>query len=149
MAKSLSAKVNDLIHKELPQDKNMRLFAWHELQATLKILKEAEMEMRLEMGLAFFKPASLVEGTNTAEIGNGWKLKNKHTLRRSVDEAALEAVLKQLPRGSRGKLLKFKPAVVIKEYRRLSDKERKIFDEALVIKPASLSLELCPPKEDK
>lgn len=147
MAKSLSEKVNTLISKELPQDKNMRLFAWHELQELLKMVKKAEMEMRKEMGLAFFNEDDLTEGVNTAEIGQGWKLKNKHTLKRDIDEGSLAAVLKKMPKGSEDKLIKYKPSLVLKEYRRLSDKELKIFDEAITMKPGSLALELCPPKE--
>jgi hypothetical protein len=47
------------------------------------------------------------------------------------------------------KLVKWKPEVAITEYRKLTEEERNRFDQCLVIKPGSPSLEIVIPKRAK
>jgi hypothetical protein len=147
MSKDIGEAISTFLEKDLPQDKHLRLLAWQELHGLQKQLKKAEMELRKELTGAFFDIANAKEGTNTSDLGNGWKLKYKHKLDRKPDEAAFEAVFSRLPEGSKDSLIKFKPEVSIKAYRSLSETNRKIFEECLIIKPGSPELELVPPKE--
>ena len=147
MSESIQDELANFIGKELPKDPNLRLLAWHELQALQKKLRVIEMDLRKEMTAHFFDVATAKEGTNTADIGNGWKVRYKHGLDRKCDEAAFEAVFAKLPEGSKETLIKFKPEVNIKGYRALPEESRKIFEECLIIKPSSPALELVAPKE--
>ena len=131
----------------LEEDPNMLLSEWAEVAESLKNLKKKELEMRNKLVDHFFpKP---VEGTNTFDLGNAWKLKDKHKINRSCDEASFDSVFEKLPEGFKDSLIKFKPSVNLKEYRRLSDAHRNIFDECLIIKPGTPELALVPPKEKK
>jgi hypothetical protein len=74
-------------------------------------------------------------------------LKGGHVINRSVDEAALLVLAstfaeKKLPVD---KLIKRKPELVIGEYRKLTKEEQLLFDQALVIKPGTPSLEVVLP----
>lgn len=146
---SIADEIASIIEKKLPEDPNMQLVLWSDLNALQKKLKQLEMELRTKMVEQFFETAKLKEGTNTADLGNGWKLKYKHALNRKFDEAAMAAVFLELDEGLSDAIVKNKPELVIKEYRRLSDKHRAIFDQCLIIKPASPALELVKPKEKK
>ena len=87
------------------------------------------------------------EGVNRVDIANGWKLKADYKYYRNIDEAALPAILKQLPEGSADRLVKYKPELKVRDYKALTEEQRKIFDEALVIKPGTPSLSIESPKQ--
>ena len=142
---STITQLSTAIENGLKEDPSILLVQWSKLAQDLKKIKAREMELRKQLAKHYF-PA-LKEGTNKAELGNGWGLKNKHTITYKCDEASFPAVFEQLPEGSEDRLIKYKPEVVIKEYRKLSLKDQKIFDEALTIKPGSPALELVKPKQ--
>jgi hypothetical protein len=106
--------------------------------------KEREMELRKILFAHFFdKPK---EGANTAvnEELNA-TIKGNYKLSRELDEAALSVVLKTLPAGTADKLIKTKPSLILKAYRAFwetNPKEAKLFDRALIVKPASPELEI-------
>lgn len=140
ITKNLAAK----FLKDLPADPQLRLMAWNELQELLKDLKKVESTLRKEMLSEFFP--SPEEGTNNCALGNDWKAVCKQPVTRKCDEAAFEPVFKQLPRGYRQKLIKTSHTLIVANYRKLSEDERKIFDEALIISNGSASLTVVPPK---
>ncbi len=105
-----------------------------------------EMTLRKEVFALLFP--SPKEGANTAEIENGWQAKGIYKLDRKIDAAALPAVLDQLRKRDvvADALVKYTPEVATKDYKALSEDNRKIFEQAMTIKPASPILELVPPK---
>lgn len=127
-------------------DNQIQLLAqWAQIYQALADLKQKENQLRRSIfGDIFPDPK---EGTNTAEMPKGYKLKGTHKIDRKVDEAALAAVLKQLPEGSDDQLIRRKPELILKPYRALTEEHRNIFDQALIIKPGMPQLEIIPPKE--
>lgn len=124
-------------------DIDQRIMDWTSVQAQLAHLKAREMEMRKDIAAELFPDPD--EGTNTYELGKGYKLKLKHTLRRTIDEAVLPSVLERLPHAEA--CIKNKPELVIKQYKKLQGDDLLIFEECLITKPGSPSLELVVPKD--
>ena len=95
------------------------------------------------------------EGTNTVPLndGTGAVAKMTHVINRKVDEDQYDELEKSLqtdnnlPRLDLAKLVRWKPEVSIKEYRTLTDEERHLFDQALVIKPGMPGLDIMIPKK--
>ncbi len=117
--------------------------------ATHAHLIAEERQLRQDVFAAFFPTPG--EGTNTAELNEGWKLQGKLKIDRKIDEAALEAV-KEVVRKmgfNPDPLIRNKPELVLKDYKALPDEVKKVFDTALTIKPALPTIELVPPKEKK
>jgi len=129
------------------------LAEWYRLQEQLRTVKAAESMLRAKIFKGMFKDPK--EGTNTIPLNQGWVLKAKHVINRDVDQASLTACSQideatQMSRFSSNgihteKLIKWKPELVTKEYRLLTDEQRQIFDECLIIKPGSPSLEIVLP----
>lgn len=115
---------------------------WWKLQEKLRKLKAEEAQLRRSIfGLAFPDPK---EGTNNYELDDGYVLKGGHTITRTVDKASLD-IHKEALKGAKipvAKLVEMKPSLVKSEYNRLSDEQRKVFDECLTIKPGSPSLSI-------
>lgn len=121
------------------------LESWFRMQDQLKKLKAAEMLLRKKIFDAYFpQPA---EGTNTAALADGWALKGKYGYNRDVDQGALGALKDQFVAAgiSADALVEYKPSLKLKEYRTLTDEQRKLFDRALIIKPGSPALEIVLP----
>lgn len=142
---------------EIPTVTAEDLALWYRIHAELGKLKAQEGLLRRRIFDAYFpKPA---EGTNSVDLndGTGAVLKGTHKIQRDVDQGAYEAYrteqqregsnLVQLPMIEN--LVKWKPEVVLSEYRKLTDEERMAFDQCLIIKPGSPSLEIVIPKRVK
>lgn len=123
------------------------LAKWYELSEQLKKLRAQEITLRKKIfGSAFPSP---VEGTNSFELGDGYVLKGKHTLNRDVDPGAFDALKEPLrERGiNPDGLVQYKPSLVLREYRKLTAEEQQFFDQCLIVKPGSPSLEIVLPKK--
>ena len=130
---------------------------WFRLQDQLKKIKASEMLLRQKIFGSYFP--SPVEGTNSVALADGWVLKGKHTISREVDPGALGAlrtkdeVIGLSPFEAAGinvdKLVQYKPSLVLKEYRTLTEEQRQLFDRALVVKPGSPALEIVLPAKAK
>lgn len=133
------------------------LFEWYRVQEELRKLKAQEILLRTKLFKHHFKDPK--EGTNSLELDplliaaglppDGMVLKATHVINRSVDEAALNVLTpvldeKKIPVA---KLIKRKPELVKSEYNELTDDEKKLFDQVLVIKPGTPSLEVVLPKK--
>lgn len=133
-------------------DKDAKLAEWHAAlvaAAAAKPLVEAEQALRKEVAKLFFPDPT--EGTNSTDLAQGWKLKLTHKIDRKVDEAALAAVKEELRKLdiNPDPLVRFKPELDTKAYKALklvNEDATKIFDQALVIKESSPTLELVAPK---
>lgn len=120
--------------------------------AKAKLIIEKEQELRKQVATLFFTEPK--EGVNATDLAQGWKLKLAYKIDRKVDEAAIAAVKEQLTEMgiSIDTLLTYKPFLATAAYKSLvtvNPLAGKIFDQALIIKPASPTLELVPPKEAK
>jgi hypothetical protein len=128
---------------------------WYDITLKLDELKGQEIALRTTLAKHYFPNAT--EGTNTRidVMPNQWLLKLQRKINRTVDEALLRifsaptAGKNQTPFEEQEiditKLVKWKPEVVISEYRKLSDEQRKFFDQVLVIKDGTPSLEVAKP----
>lgn len=125
-------------------DINKLLQQWSDLNTQLKAVKDAELGLRKQLFAYFFPNPE--EGTNTVDLGNGWKLKAGYKLNRSVDKAALMSVLKEMPEGSEDTLIDYKPSLKLSAYRKLDKDICLVFDEALITKPGTPTLDIVPPK---
>lgn len=122
---------------------------WFRLQDQLKKIKAAEMLLRQKIFCAYFP--SPVEGTNSAPLADGYVLKGKYTINREVDPGALGALKEQFVQAgiSADALVQYKPSLVLKEYRTLTEEQRQLFDRVLIVKPGSPSLEIVLPAKAK
>lgn len=141
------------------------LAEWYRLKQELGRIKSAEALLRGKIFHFFF--TNPVEGTNTHELddGTGAVLKGGHVINRTVDPGALDALREEqarafgeeansdsrpnVPRVRVDDLIKWKPELVIGEYRKLTAEERNYFDQALVIKPGAPTVEIVIPKRAK
>lgn len=133
--------------------KETLLLRWQEAKKKAEEAKQAiekELTLRKEVMEAFFPEAS--EGVNTFQLEQGWTLKASYKLDRKVDEASLPAIREQLRaiNVNPDQLLVMKPTLALKPYRALAaalPNAARIFEQALIIKPATPVVDLVPPKE--
>ena len=141
------------------------LAQWYKLRETLAQVKQAEALLRARIYRHYFKDPK--EGTNTHDIGDGTGavLKASRVIDRKVDIGALDALRKtqneqwgeqkvpgsvpEVPLLKLDELVKWKPEVSISEYRKLTDNERRYFEQCLIIKDGSPQLEIVIPKRAK
>lgn len=123
---------------------------WYSLTKEIEEFKEKKMKREMELrklltAVLFPNP---VEGTQRQDMPAGWQFKLQYKIDRKVDEAALPAVKERLREiGVNPDLYVVnKPELSLTNYRLLTEEQRQILDQALVIKPASPTLELVPPK---
>ncbi len=138
------------------------LAQWYKLRETLAQVKQAEALLRGRIYRHYFKDPK--EGTNNYPIedGTGAVLKASRVIDRKVDPATLDALRKtqeeqwgasrvpgtvpSVPQLKLDELIKWKPELAITEYRKLTDNERTYFEQCLIIKDGSPSLEIVIPK---
>ena len=141
---------------EIPENAfNMEdLYKWFELRKQLEATKPLavqEMFLRKKIAAALFPNPS--EGTNTYELndGTGYVVKYGHTIERKIDEGALAAMSEIFKENgiSKDSLVRLKPELEKKAYNKLTDEQRHIFDQALTIKPGSITLEIVLPAKNK
>lgn len=133
-------------------EKRTLLIEWSQAQAKLaevKSLVENEMRLRKQVMAAYFPTP--VEGVNTCQLESGWEMKATYKIDRKLDEAALPAINIEL----RGMNVNPDPLVRLKleldtaAYKSLTQinpAAAKVFEKAMISKPASPSIELKPPK---
>jgi hypothetical protein len=129
------------------------LVKWYETRQQIAVLNAAESELRARIFKHYFKTPE--EGVNSQALndGTGAVLKGTHVINRTVDQASLDALRKELadaesklPEIPVDELIRWKPELKVGEYRKLSPKQRKAFDRVLVIKPGMPQLEITIPK---
>lgn len=138
---------------ELPANtvSNADIAEWYKIKEKMAKLKASEALLRTKIFKGLF--TNPVEGTNTLPLndGTGAELKATHIINRSVDEGALDALKEELRKNKIkvSDLVRYKPEVVISEYRKLTEEERQLFDQALIIKPGSPQMDVVIPKKAK
>ncbi len=125
------------------------LSEWYRLQDELKRIKASEMLLRQKIFGAYFQ--NPVEGTNSAPLTDGWVLKGKYTINRDIDPGAFGAMKEQFIAAgiAYDAMVQYKPSLVLKEYRTLTEEQRQLFDRALIVKPGSPALEIVLPAKAK
>jgi hypothetical protein len=127
------------------------LTLWFQLQDQLKKLKTQEMLLRQKIFKTCFPEPK--EGTNTYSLDDGFgsALKGTHVINREVDPGALQALRPEFVKANinADALVQFKPSLKVKEYRELTAEQNHLFDQCLIIKPGSPSLEIIQPKKRK
>lgn len=131
---------------QTPEEKMADLVLWFDLKAQLDKVKAEELEVRNRIAKSNF-PAP-VEGTNTTDLPDGWKLKMKYGLNRKLDEpqflAMREALIEQGVRTD--ELVVYKPDLSVSVYRTLTAEQMQFFDQCLTITPGTPSIEIVKPK---
>lgn len=119
---------------------------WTQLQNQLAAIKDEEMKLRKEIFDQCF-PAP-TEGASTIDMPEGWKLKGTYKLTRSLDEAALPAVIAELHKHkvATDQLITYRPNLSVSTYRKLDPKWQRVLEQAMEIKPGAPTLELIAPK---
>lgn len=137
---------------------------WYDQSNKLKDLKESEMELRNKV-VQYYFPNGLKEGTNKADVREGWSLNVKGVINRKVDvvaEAAVREALKEFE-VDLGDYLKYKPELALTEYRDLvkavenssgetKEKNTKVLElvhQLIIVTDGSPGVELIAPKKPK
>jgi hypothetical protein len=122
------------------------LSEWYRLNEELKKIKGKEMLLRQKIfGGLFIAPR---EGTNNLGLNAGYVLKGTHTINRTVDPAALDAMTEKFAEEGifTDQLIERKPTLKISAYRELTEEQRQVFDQCLVVKDGAPALEITLPK---
>lgn len=133
----------------IPQNKVTQadLIEWERLSTELSRIKAAEMLLRTKIYKGFF--INPKEGVNTIPLSNNYELKADRKINRSIDEAAMNANMERL--ATVGVVLKdlveFKPSLVLKTYRGLTDAQLEIVDQFVESKDGSPSMRIVLPKD--
>jgi hypothetical protein len=120
---------------------------WWAASQALDALKVRELAMRNELFKRQFP--NPVEGSaeNKVPLGEGWILQADHKINRNVDEAVVSALMKgDNTRPLAEKVFRYKPELVLKAFRDLSDEEKKIVADAVTEKPGTPALKIVLPK---
>lgn len=127
--------MSELENMTAPTDELQALLKkWDVLRKKVAAAEEEEKALRKTIaGLAFPKPK---EGTNNLNLANGFVLEIDHKINRTVDRAALDTFKDTLESNEIdiSALIREKPELRVGEYKKLSDKQRMIFDNCLTIK---------------
>lgn len=140
----------------LPTDTAELMSKWYAAQAQLAELKNEEAQLRTAIVLQLFT-ASKLEGVETIDVGNGWRLKATKNLNVTATNAsgqtialldAVGAINRDLAMG----LVKWKPEVAMKPYRdliKLAEEHPElnvVFANCITVKPGMPELEVIPPE---
>ncbi len=119
---------------------------WYLLQEEVRKAKAAEMLLRTKIFRYFFP--SPEEGTNSYKLPDGHVLKGKHNITRNIDPGTLQAMGEQFREAGIhcDILVKWEPTLKTSVYRELTEEQAHLFDQCLIIKDGSPSLEIVLPK---
>lgn len=132
---------------EVPDDlvSKADIAVWYQMQDQLRQLKFKEAQLRRRIIKTFFPNGE--EGANTYLLDDGYKLKGTIVVSRDIEQASLDANRKRLEKEKIpvDRLVRYLPDLVLKEYRKLTEDHRTLFDECLIIKEGSPQLRIDPP----
>lgn len=135
----------------IPKNKATKkdLEQWYELQKQISELKNKETLLRQKIFGFYFEGAK--EGTNTYDLQDGFLLKGKRVVNRTLDYGVFQANVERFRNIgiTPEDLVRMKPELELKAYRGLSADQQKVFDECLVIKDGMPSLEIVENKKGK
>lgn len=116
----------------------------------LKPAQDRELEIRKHLAASFFP--SPTEGINRTVTADGYEVILNHKINRKVDEAAIDAVMMELPEDAPervpGVLIAYKPTLVLSGYRGLSADKLRIVAQAVTETDGSPELTIVPIPSD-
>lgn len=130
---------------QLTQEQSDLLKAWQHSQQQVKEWQEKERECRDAIVKALFS-AEKDEGTETVDVGEGWKLKATKKLNYSLNnkDGQVTAIVSTWP--AMAQLVRWSPELNVKDYKKLDDQTKEVFNGCLTIKPGAPTLEVVAPK---
>ena len=122
---------------------------WYKMAQELKSLRAKVILMRKRIFTLVFPDPK--EGTNSFGLDDGYVLKGQYTLERTVDEGAFNALREQLREENMNPdtLTHTKLLLVKRIYNKLTAEQKSLFDQCLIIKPGSPSIEIVLPAKNK
>jgi hypothetical protein len=138
------AEIPERVHEEVTIEE---LILWYNMNEQISKLKGEELKLRNKIYKARFHAPK--EGTNSVELQDGALLKATRVINRSVDEAALTTltpVLRESGKITVEDMFRRKPELIIGAYRKLTDEQRLLLDQVLIIKDGQCQLEIVMPK---
>lgn len=134
---------------EIPEDEfsERDLQEWYKAKQELARVKSREMLLRMKVFRACFPVPK--EGTNSFELPDGYVLKATYGLNRDVDMGAFQVLKPMLEENniSADALVQYRASLKKAEYNKLTEEERRLVDQALIIKPGSPSMDIVKPKK--
>lgn len=130
-------------------DAMAQLPEWYEVQQKLKKLRAYEIQLRNKIFGVLFP--NWVEGVNRIVLPDQYRLKAECELSRKVIEELLDSHKTAFRKAKikSEELIEWKPHLILKGYRVLTEDQRKVFDEVLEIKESTPSLSIEPPATKK
>lgn len=122
---------------------------WYNMVQQLGKLKSQEMLLRKRIFRHHFPDPK--EGTNTFILPDKYQLKGVHKIDRQIDVPALTTLRPMFEeKGLKvDNLLKVELSLKVKEYKAMTEEEKKLFDQALIVKSGAPDLKIEPPKGGK
>lgn len=122
---------------------------WYVLQEELARKRNEEQLLRQKIFNGMFNDP--VEGTNNLDLADGYVLKGKRVINRTVDEAAFKSSIEELAKNGirTDEIVKYKPELVTSAYRKLTEEQRHLMDTVLIIKDGMPGLEIVLPKKGR
>lgn len=138
---------------------------WFDKAEKLAVLKAEEMDLRNQV-VRYYFPKGLKEGTNKADLPEGWGMTVTGVVNRKIDvavEAAVKAEMKEKYEIDAGEFIKYKPELDLPAYRELEKHavdatgervERaqgvlKCLQQLLIVTDGSPQVKLTEPKKPK
>ena len=136
--------------------RDILIMEWHKAQVALAQAKEAESILRAQVIQAVFQPKPLTEGTQTLELGNGYKLKAGFRVNRkfTIDTDSLIDFVNRFQSISEEtfdigeRLIKWKGTLSMSAYEVLPEHYRQMLDAIVVAADGTPSLELVTPNKE-
>lgn len=131
-------------------DASAKIQEWCNLVAQLKAFKARESALRAELIEHCFETPP-PEGVLTLELGHGYKLKSNFRQNYTIN-GAIEVVLEELEKTGvegvfvAGRIVRWKPELVLSEYRALKPEHVAIVNKGLIVKASVPTLEIVGPK---
>lgn len=122
------------------------LVEWYTIKTKLSNLKTQEHFKRLRIFEFFFKNPK--EGANNHLLDDGYCLKGKYVLNRTVDESALDKLREAMREQgiNPDELFEYKPTLSKSKFNKLTDEQQSFVNQVLIVKPGSPQLEIVEPK---
>jgi hypothetical protein len=129
---------------------------WYNAKVALAQAKEAESILREQVIRQVFQPLPMTEGTQTIELGRGYKLKAQFVVNRkfTIDSDALIEFLSKFETFSdeaaqiSENIVRWKGELSMSTYRELPTHYRHMFDAIIVASDGMPQLDLITPKQD-
>lgn len=128
------------------QQLKLDMIEWYKAKEQMDALKEREVALRVKIFRAYF-PAPK-EGTNSADLPDGYLMKGTHVVNRAIDQAVLTTLSKEFADAhiAVADLVRWKPDLVKSVYNTLTAEQKQLFDQALIVKDGTPQLEIVMPK---